>query len=46
MLESGLVRLGLADASVNVTLTKRGEHLLAALGELHLENALRDLVQV
>lgn len=40
------MRLSLADASIDITITKRGETIVAALGELHLENALRDLAHV
>ncbi|GAX14215.1 ribosome assembly protein 1 [Fistulifera solaris] len=45
-LERGLVKLSLADAAIEVTSTARGEKLLAALGELHLEQSLIDLERV
>lgn len=45
-LERGLVKLALADAAIEVTSTARGEKLLAALGELHLEQSLIDLERV
>ncbi|GKY93738.1 hypothetical protein MPSEU_000340900 [Mayamaea pseudoterrestris] len=42
-LERGLAKLGLADASVEVTVSAKGERILACLGELHLEQSLLDL---
>lgn len=45
-LERGLLKLALADAAIEVTSTARGEKLLAALGELHLEQSLIDLERV
>ncbi|KAG7368345.1 translation elongation factor aEF-2 [Nitzschia inconspicua] len=45
-LEKGLVKLSLADASVEVTATAKGERILACLGELHLEQSLLDLQKV
>lgn len=45
-LERGLIKLSLADASVEVTATSRGERLLACLGEIHLENSINDLEKV
>ena len=43
ILEKGLVKLALADASVEVTATSKGERLLSCLGEIHLEQAIHDL---
>jgi ribosome assembly protein 1 len=45
LLERGLVKLSLADAAVEVTMTAKGERLLACLGELHLEQSILDLKQ-
>lgn len=45
-LEKGLVKLSLADASVEVTATAKGERILACLGELHLEQSVLDLQKV
>jgi ribosome assembly protein 1 len=45
-LEKGLVKLSLADASVEVTATAKGERILACLGELHLEQSVLDLRKV
>ena len=45
-LERGLMKLSLADASVQVTATARGERLLACLGEIHLEQSINDLENV
>ena len=42
-LERGLMKLSLADSSVQVTATARGERLLACLGEIHLEQSINDL---
>jgi len=42
-LEKGLVKLALADASVEVTATSKGERLLSCLGEIHLEQSIHDL---
>lgn len=42
-LEKGLVKLSLADASVEVTATAKGERILACIGEIHLEQSIRDL---
>jgi ribosome assembly protein 1 len=46
VLEGGLVKLSLADASVEVMATAKGERLLACLGELHLEQSILDLTKV
>jgi ribosome assembly protein 1 len=45
-LEKGLLKLSLADASVEVTATAKGERILACLGELHLEQSILDLQRV
>ena len=45
-LERGLVKLSLADASVEVMATAKGERLLACLGELHLEQSILDLTNI
>lgn len=42
-LEEGLLKLSLADSSVEVTATSKGERLLACLGELHMEQTVLDL---
>ena len=42
-LERGLVRLHQADPAVEVSTNVRGEHVVAAVGELHLEQCLKDL---
>ena len=42
-LEEGLMKLSLADSSVEVTATSKGERLLACLGELHMEQTVLDL---
>jgi len=46
VLERGLVKLSLADASVEVIATAKGERLLACLGELHLEQSILDLTKI
>ena len=46
VLERGLLKLSLADASVEVVATAKGERLLACLGELHLEQVIMDLTKV
>ncbi len=43
MLERGLLKLSLADSSVEVTATAKGERILACLGEIHLEQSILDL---
>jgi translation elongation factor EF-G len=45
-LEKGLLKLSLADASVEVTATAKGERILACLGEIHLERCILDLETV
>jgi ribosome assembly protein 1 len=45
-LERGLLKLSLADASVEVTATAKGERILACLGEIHLERCILDLESV
>ncbi|KAL7471116.1 hypothetical protein ACHAXS_011406 [Conticribra weissflogii] len=45
-LERGLLKLSLADASVEVTATSKGERILACLGEIHLERSILDLETV
>jgi len=40
------MKLSLADASVQVTATSRGERLLACLGEIHLEQSINDLENI
>jgi len=42
-LERGLLKLSLADSSVEVTATAKGERILACLGEIHLEQAILEL---
>ncbi len=42
-LKEGLRKLNLADPSVETTVTSRGEYLVGASGELHLERCLKDL---
>ncbi|CAN0172760.1 unnamed protein product, partial [Ectocarpus fasciculatus] len=42
-LELGLSRLYQADPAVEVSVTTRGEHVVCCLGELHLEQSLKDL---
>ena len=42
-LEKGLMKLALADASVEVMATSKGERLLSCLGEIHLEQSIHDL---
>ncbi|CAB1115634.1 unnamed protein product [Ectocarpus sp. CCAP 1310/34] len=42
-LELGLSRLYQADPAVEVSVTTRGEHIVCCLGELHLEQSLKDL---
>ena len=46
ILERGLMKLSLGDASVEVTATRKGERILACLGELHLEQAILELKRV
>jgi translation elongation factor EF-G len=46
MLERGLLKLCLADSSVEVTATAKGERILACLGEIHLEQSILDLQTV
>ena len=43
ILERGLEQLRLVDGAVEVTITDKGELLLACLGELHLEQTILDL---
>ena len=43
ILERGLKKLSLADASVEANITVKGEHILSCLGEIHLEQSLLDL---
>ena len=45
-LERGLLKLSLADSSVEVTATAKGERILACLGEIHLERSILDLQTV
>ncbi|KAL3826740.1 hypothetical protein ACHAXA_009349 [Cyclostephanos tholiformis] len=45
-LERGLLKLSLADSSVEVTATAKGERILACLGEIHLEQSILDLKRV
>ena len=45
-LERGLMKLSLADSSVEVTATAKGERILACLGEIHLEQSILDLENV
>ncbi|KAL7437180.1 hypothetical protein ACHAXM_005480 [Skeletonema potamos] len=45
-LERGLLKLSLADSSVEVTATAKGERILACLGEIHLERSILDLATV
>ena len=45
-LEKGLLKLSLADASVEVIATSKGERILACLGEIHLERCILDLETV
>eukprot|EP00953_Heterococcus_sp_UTEX-ZZ885_P037920 19465-Heterococcus_DN1.PRE.1 len=42
-LELGLSKLYQADPAVEVSVTDRGEHIVCCLGELHLEQCLKDL---
>ncbi|CAM9477028.1 unnamed protein product [Heterosigma akashiwo] len=42
-LENGLRQLYQADPAVECSLTRSGEHIIAALGELHMEQCLKDL---
>ncbi|KAI0561617.1 Elongation factor Tu GTP-binding domain containing protein [Gracilaria domingensis] len=42
-LQSGLRRLNQADPAVETFLSAKGEHIIAANGELHLERCLKDL---
>ncbi|KAL7545329.1 hypothetical protein ACHAWF_008678 [Thalassiosira exigua] len=46
ILERGLLKLSLADSSVEVTATAKGERILACLGEIHLEQSILDLKTV
>ena len=46
ILENGLLKLSLADSSVEVTATAKGERILACLGEIHLEKSILDLETV
>ncbi len=41
-----MARLSLADASVEVTATSKGERILACLGEIHLEQSILELKNV
>jgi ribosome assembly protein 1 len=45
-LEKGLAKLSLADGAVEVTLTAKGERILACLGEIHLEQSILDLKNI
>ncbi|KAL3792868.1 hypothetical protein HJC23_004793 [Cyclotella cryptica] len=45
-LERGLLKLSVADASVEVSTTSKGERILACLGEIHLERCILDLETV
>jgi ribosome assembly protein 1 len=45
-LERGLLKLSLADSSVEVSSTAKGERILACLGEIHLEQSILDLKKV
>jgi len=42
-LVEGLKLLNQADPSVEISLQETGEHILAAIGELHLERCMKDL---
>jgi hypothetical protein len=42
-LVEGLKLLNQADPSVEISLTETGEHILSAIGELHLERCMKDL---
>ncbi|CAM9562452.1 unnamed protein product [Chrysoparadoxa australica] len=42
-LESGLAKLNQADPAVQVSVTAKGEHILSCVGELHLEQCLKEL---
>lgn len=42
-LQAGLRRLNQADPAVETFITAKGEHVIAAHGELHLERCLKDL---
>jgi ribosome assembly protein 1 len=42
-LEAGLSRLFQADPAVEVSVSDRGEHIVCCLGELHLEQCIKDL---
>jgi ribosome assembly protein 1 len=42
-LEAGLRRLYQADPAVEISVQQSGEQVVAALGELHLEQCLKDL---
>jgi len=43
VLEHGLRKLGNCDQSVSVEITEKGEFLLGAIGEVHLENTVNNL---
>lgn len=43
ILQAGLRRLNQADPAVETLITAKGEHVIAANGELHLERCLKDL---
>lgn len=43
LLERGLAKLHQAEPAAEVSVTDKGEHIVAALGELHLEHCLKDL---
>jgi ribosome assembly protein 1 len=43
MLQAGLRKLNQADPAVDTYVTSKGEHVIAASGELHLERCLLDL---
>lgn len=45
-LQNGLRRLNQADPAVETFITAKGEHVIAAHGELHLERCLKDLRDV
>ena len=45
-LERGLLKLSLADSSVELTATAKGERILACLGEIHLEQSILDLKRI
>ena len=43
ILQTGLRRLGNTDQSVSVEISEKGEFLVGAIGEVHLENTIRNL---